>query len=221
MLNKASLNFRDQLWSGRRQHTRQLLWHVRTDPSTVLPHVVLRSYSHVYDYDVVKKHLPIRNIAHDESWEQTISKLDGQLTKYTVYTQLYLVDQENQKLRHQVRTLANRITSLLSASSTSHAVDCEEDLHDRFARLAAEWGRDTEHLSFMRDITAHPAYQQIIGLGPAALPLILGELKERGGHWFHALRAITRENPIPDEHRGKVRLMKEAWLNWGRQKHYL
>lgn len=46
----------------------------------------------------------------------------------------------------------------------------------------------------------HPAYQQIIGMGEKALPLILRDLRDRPtGHWFWALNAITGEEPTLGE----------------------
>ena len=67
----------------------------------------------------------------------------------------------------------------------------------------------------------HPAYQQIIGMGEEALPLILEELSRRPGHWFWALKAITGEDPVPAEHAGEVPEMTRAWLEWGRQHDYI
>lgn len=61
-------------------------------------------------------------------------------------------------------------------------------------------------------------YQQIIGMGQAALPLILAELAREPDHWFWALEAITQEDPVPAEARGKVPEMADAWLAWGKQK---
>ena len=66
----------------------------------------------------------------------------------------------------------------------------------------------------------HPAYQGIIGLGDAALPCILEELKKEPRDWFWALSAITGENPIPESSAGKVEEMAEAWLRWGREQGY-
>ena len=66
----------------------------------------------------------------------------------------------------------------------------------------------------------HPAYQGIIGLGDAALPWILEELKKEPRDWFWALTAITGENPIPESSAGKVEEMAEAWLRWGREQGY-
>jgi hypothetical protein len=54
-----------------------------------------------------------------------------------------------------------------------------------------------------------------------AVPLILKELQARPDHWFTALRAITGENPVPDEHRGDLRAMADDWLRWGVDAGYL
>jgi hypothetical protein len=61
------------------------------------------------------------------------------------------------------------------------------------------------------------SYQKIIGMGLAAVPLILEELQREPNQWFWALEAITDENPVPPEAAGKVRLMAEAWIQWGRE----
>ena len=61
----------------------------------------------------------------------------------------------------------------------------------------------------------HPAYQQIIGMGTPALPLIFQELQREPDHWFWALGAITGENPVPEEDAGDLDAMTDAWLSWG------
>jgi hypothetical protein len=63
----------------------------------------------------------------------------------------------------------------------------------------------------------HPAYQQIIGMGREVVPLILRELEREPDHWFWALKAITGEDPVPEQHRGRVRAMADAWIRWGRE----
>lgn len=90
-----------------------------------------------------------------------------------------------------------------------------EAIKQRFARLAERWRNETAALSSVSQIAMNPAYQEIIGLGRAATPLILKELKRQPGHWFWALRAITGEDPVRPEQRGKVREMTAAWLHWG------
>lgn len=66
----------------------------------------------------------------------------------------------------------------------------------------------------------HSAYQQIIGLGPAVVPLLLAELDREPDHWFWALKAITGADPLPPDGRGRVGEMTQAWLRWGREQGY-
>jgi hypothetical protein len=93
----------------------------------------------------------------------------------------------------------------------------DESLRQAFETLAAKWRRETIMLSSSSEKVLHPAYQRIIGLGPAVIPLVLRELEQHGGHWFWALRALTGENPVKPEDVGQVRKMTEAWLEWGKQ----
>ena len=88
----------------------------------------------------------------------------------------------------------------------------------RFRRLAETVREECSHLSLIRDVVLHPAYQQIVGMGPDALPLILGELDRGPGHWFWALRAIAQEDPVSPDHRGVVAKMARDWMDWGRRK---
>ncbi len=60
----------------------------------------------------------------------------------------------------------------------------------------------------------HPAYQQIIGMGDAALPFIFQELRRDPDHWFWALKAITGEDPVAASDRGQLDKMTTAWLDW-------
>ncbi len=93
-----------------------------------------------------------------------------------------------------------------------------EDLDSLFARLREEWRQDTMLQSSPVEIALHPAYQQIIGLGPRAIPLILRDLAQRGGHWFWALRAITGEDPASEQ--TSMPGAARAWLEWGRRNGY-
>ncbi len=84
----------------------------------------------------------------------------------------------------------------------------------RFYSLKSEWEKDTLLLSSVTEICTHPAYQQIIGMGIAALPFIFYELAKEPGHWFWALKSITGEDPVPSEKRGRMRDMTDIWLRW-------
>lgn len=90
----------------------------------------------------------------------------------------------------------------------------------KFNALADEWEADTRFESMVLNMVTHPAYQQIIGIGPDAVPLILHRLSQRLDHWFWALRAVTGEDPAPEESRGNLEAMAQAWLEWGREQGY-
>ena len=85
---------------------------------------------------------------------------------------------------------------------------------ERFQKLAATWKSAVRFLSDTDEMCSHPAYQEIIGMGAAALPLIFLELEREPDNWFWALKAITGEDPVPEEHRGNVELMAKDWLLW-------
>jgi|GEM_PF-3438320 len=92
----------------------------------------------------------------------------------------------------------------------------DEGIEIAFEELASSWTTDTAHLSSPAKFLEHPAYRQIIGLGPRVLPLVLNDLSEHRRFWFPALAAITGENPVPDDAAGDTARMREAWLAWGR-----
>jgi hypothetical protein len=91
-------------------------------------------------------------------------------------------------------------------------------LQHRFSLLATKWKSETGMLSNVTRKCTHPAYQQIIGMGWEALPLILRDLKESKADWFWALTAITGANPISAELAGNISKMTEAWLEWAKAK---
>ena len=90
-----------------------------------------------------------------------------------------------------------------------------------FEQLAAKWKQETAHLSSPPAIAEHPAYQEIIGMGEKAIPLILRDLQETRDQWFWALRSITGESPIRPEDRGNIDAMANTWVDWGIQRRYI
>ena len=91
----------------------------------------------------------------------------------------------------------------------------------RFKNLSRTWQEETMLSSSLQEVALHPAYQEIIGMGEKAIPLILEELKYKPGHWFWALRSITGENPVPPENQGNFPAMTENWVEWGVKNGYL
>lgn len=96
----------------------------------------------------------------------------------------------------------------------------DDQLRAKFDRLVSQWKGDTRFASTVLEMATHPAYQQIIGMGSAVVPLILHRLTAKPDHWFWALKAITGEDPVAKKSRGNLNEMTEAWLNWARAKGY-
>ena len=91
-----------------------------------------------------------------------------------------------------------------------------QDLADRFRDLADQWEDESMFLSNSGHALALPSYDAIVKLGDQAVPLILKRMQTRGGHWYHALHDITKEDPVDPADWGNVAAMQAAWLRWGR-----
>lgn len=104
--------------------------------------------------------------------------------------------------------------------SSPASPDGVSEVEEEFHLLADEWIRASEFLSSPNEIAMLWPYQRIIGLGKAAVPLILRELAKEPRPWFWALRAITGDDPVEECDRGNVNRMAEAWQSWGKQNGY-
>jgi hypothetical protein len=92
---------------------------------------------------------------------------------------------------------------------------------ERFLRPAGEWKEQSRYLSNPAQMALLRPYQRIIGMGLPVVPLILEELRRDPDQWFWALEAVTGENPVPLEAAGVVKLMAQAWVDWGREQGYI
>jgi hypothetical protein len=93
------------------------------------------------------------------------------------------------------------------------------ELEQVFNELANTWYVETRKLSSSVQMVLHPAYQQIIGLGKDALPLIFKELKRTRGHWIWALAMILRDDKAKPGM--TFREAVDAWLAWGENNGYI
>ena len=112
------------------------------------------------------------------------------------------------------------LISLVFAAPTS--IDPRvASIEEKFVALVNRWHDETDFLSSPSRITGNDTYLEIISMGKRIIPLILEDLKERGGDWYRALRILSGENPVPIEARGDVEQMKKLWLQWGRERGYI
>jgi uncharacterized protein HemY len=109
---------------------------------------------------------------------------------------------------------------MVNSSSREGLVQQASD-RDRFQRLRSQWKEQSRYLSNTAQMSMLGPYQRIIGMGTAAVPLILDELRREPDHWFWALESITEENPVPPEDAGRVQAMTAAWIRWGVERGFL
>jgi hypothetical protein len=96
----------------------------------------------------------------------------------------------------------------------------QASLEMKFLRLRDEWKTQRGHEPSTMKAVLLPAYQTIIGIGPAAIPFLLRELETNVDNWFWALMAITEEDPVKESIRGDGKAMAQAWLKWGKDHGY-
>jgi len=85
-------------------------------------------------------------------------------------------------------------------------------LEQQFGELAEQWARETMHISAIREMILHRAYQRIIGLGPDVVPLILQRMRLTREQWFWALSALTGDDPAQGAN--TVDEAIAAWIEW-------
>src|SRR5260370_30090011 len=95
--------------------------------------------------------------------------------------------------------------------------DEQQERERCFRDLVVVWKHERGPHSSSAKLTEHPAYQQIIGMGPDVVPLLLRELEREPDHWFRALRTLTGADPVPTERRANIRAMADARLGCARE----
>ena len=109
-----------------------------------------------------------------------------------------------------------RLLELLVSSS-----DIQTEIAVEFSELANRWHRETGMYSLSIQKTSHPAYLRIVGMGSRAIPFILKDLRQHGGHWYQALESILGYSPVQIDEPGNIRQIKAQWLAWGHRAGHL
>jgi hypothetical protein len=86
--------------------------------------------------------------------------------------------------------------------------------------LEKTWIAEVGHVSSSTALRNHPAFQEIISMGEAVVPLMFRDLEERPRLWVWALPKITGADPVPESDRGDIAKMSAAWLRWGKEQGY-
>jgi hypothetical protein len=91
-----------------------------------------------------------------------------------------------------------------------------QNVADKFEALAEAWNNEHPGSSIIQydSFSLH----QIIGMGAAAIPLLLERLEDGEGHWVYALTCIAGEQAHSDTMNGDAEQIIQAWLDWGRRR---
>ncbi|PWU18723.1 MAG: hypothetical protein C5B50_08485 [Verrucomicrobia bacterium] len=128
-----------------------------------------------------------------------------------------------EEIYHKVQALPDttqravlQMVESLAGNGTQAGAHPGGRLAQEFDRLVEIWRRETGYFSFMSQRALHPAYQRIIGMGWALVPLLLLELQRQPDHFLWALEAITGEKPAGGM--DTLQSAAGAWLEWGRER---
>ncbi len=95
------------------------------------------------------------------------------------------------------------------------------DIDTTVGRVLGKWREETMFYSSLSRMQEHPCFHELVALGTAAVPALLASLtREPTWHATLALYAITGASPVPMEHAGRMKLVAEDWLRWGRENGY-
>lgn len=106
-------------------------------------------------------------------------------------------------------------------------IDVLDGVKEKFLYHSRKYARDTRFMS-MTDFN-HPSYVALVDIGEAILPLLLKDLASykfgpgRIGDfdpWTHftLLRLITKESPVREQDKGKLKPIQDAWVKWGKER---
>lgn len=95
-------------------------------------------------------------------------------------------------------------------------------IESQFNKLASEWKDETGLFSTTYQKIVNDLYFDIVAMGPEVVPFILKDLQNNGpAHWHTALKALTKENPVPNEYMSNNKRIKEYWIEWGKNKNLI
>jgi hypothetical protein len=91
------------------------------------------------------------------------------------------------------------------------------DLAERIDTLAAEWRRHCERVSYSSnpgDYLNHPAFEQLVALGDAAVPLLMRRYTATDVPWEAVLERITGVNLQDDPSVFDAAAVRQRRLDW-------
>jgi len=83
------------------------------------------------------------------------------------------------------------------------------------AKLNRIW-EDTKVHSNLQIVVDHPAFKELVEMGPKIIPYIVHYMTQKKADWTHMmlLGTITKENPIAPQHAGNFNMHLAEWIIW-------
>jgi hypothetical protein len=103
-----------------------------------------------------------------------------------------------------------------ACTTTRSSPRSKELLRGEFLLLVEELQEDCAFASSTTEWADHPAFQRILEMGSAAIPLLI-EVVDEPGEWVVALMKITGEDPAGRDSWGQRSRMAKAWRRWAEQ----
>lgn len=121
------------------------------------------------------------------------------------------------ELRHAQEEARSRVQSLLTMTSAALSIDETPEQAVELDALLERWERETEYLSSVTKIVAHPAAREIVQRGVAVVGPLLKRIAKEPTWVSWLLFELTGANPIAPEHHGRLEESAADWVAWGRE----
>lgn len=183
----------------------------------------IAEYKHLEPDDLRKIFISVGSLTPYLDGEAVIKQLVDDIAKTAIETTLIEANSKQKFIERLSFLLSNKNIYYASREWVVNRTS-QEDLHSTeklFNNLAINWKKETAGYSTMYHKAINNNYLGIIGMGYDAVPFILNDLEKAPEHWFIALKAITKENPVAKEDIGDMRRMRAAWIEWGKRKHII
>ncbi len=95
-----------------------------------------------------------------------------------------------------------------------------ETLEERFRSLASVWRAETAYLSSSTDLVAHPAFQEIVQMGPAVIPCCCASCRTAPAIGTARCGGSPPSTQCLAGEHGNIDKAADAWLRWGKEHGY-
>lgn len=132
------------------------------------------------------------------------------------------INDERRKVTRELKVARDEVLEQLSDLTRERwGYARPSSLESAFRSAVRRWYAEAGYLSSAPARTEHPAYKEVINMGPAVVPLILQELRQHPDLWFEALEQLTGSSPASPRPNASVAELAAQWVIWGKEEDLL